>query len=123
MIYAIAYPSCERMNCANWLSGRAEFYSDRRRFKVQSPTSKVKNTESRQTLDIGPWTLDKGTNRRDALWQVERVVRPPGPLYQELHEADSKSPLAPDDFTGKVGSRLSWHWINNRPASSCPPSK
>ena len=35
------------------------------------------------------------TNRRDALWQVERVVRPAGELYEELHEKDSNSPLTP----------------------------
>jgi error-prone DNA polymerase len=34
-------------------------------------------------------------NRRDALWQVERVARPAGELYEELHEADGNSPLAP----------------------------
>jgi error-prone DNA polymerase len=34
-------------------------------------------------------------NRRDALWQVERVVRPAGELYEELHEMDGNSPLAP----------------------------
>src|SRR3989442_844184 len=35
------------------------------------------------------------TNRRDALWQVERVVRPAGELYTELHEQDANSPLIP----------------------------
>jgi error-prone DNA polymerase len=35
------------------------------------------------------------TNRRDALWQVERVTRPAGELYEELHEIDGNSPLAP----------------------------
>ena len=35
------------------------------------------------------------TNRRDALWQVERVARPAGELYEELHEADGNSPLSP----------------------------
>jgi error-prone DNA polymerase len=35
------------------------------------------------------------TNRRDALWQVERVARPAGELYEELHELDGNSPLAP----------------------------
>ena len=35
------------------------------------------------------------TNRRDALWQVERVVRPAGELYTELHEKDGNSPLVP----------------------------
>ena len=34
-------------------------------------------------------------NRRDALWQVERVVRPAGDLYQELLEKDGGSPLTP----------------------------
>jgi len=64
----------------------------------QSPTAG-------QTLDFGPWTLDKknadkmsalpAVHRRDALWQVERVARPAGELYEELHEQDGKSPLAP----------------------------
>jgi error-prone DNA polymerase len=35
------------------------------------------------------------TNRRDALWQVERVVRPAGELFVDLHEQDGNSPLAP----------------------------
>ena len=48
-----------------------------------------------ETLDLGHWTLDSITNRRDALWQVERVVRPAGELYAELHEQDGNSPLAP----------------------------
>jgi error-prone DNA polymerase len=66
--------------------------------------SKIQAEE--QTLDVGHWTLDKKepdgmsalpakTNRRDALWQVERVARPAGELYEELHEADGNSPLAP----------------------------
>lgn len=35
------------------------------------------------------------TNRRDALWQVERAVRPAGLLYQQQLERDSGSPLVP----------------------------
>ena len=34
-------------------------------------------------------------NRRDALWQVERVVRSAGELYEELLEQDGNSPLIP----------------------------
>jgi len=61
--------------------------------KVQRPKSKT--TTEEQTLDIGHWTLDKpGINRRDALWQVERVARPAGELYEELHGVDGNSPLA-----------------------------
>ncbi len=68
--------------------------------------SKDQATGDKQTLDFGPWTLDKhaaplnksGTfnvGRRDALWQVERVARPAGELYEELHEKDGNSPLTP----------------------------
>ena len=48
-----------------------------------------------ETWDLRPGTWDKGINRRDALWQVERVARPAGELYEELHEMDGNSPLAP----------------------------
>ena len=34
-------------------------------------------------------------NRRDALWQVERVVRSAGELYEDLLEQDGNSPLIP----------------------------
>jgi error-prone DNA polymerase len=47
-----------------------------------------------ETWDLGLKTR-KGTNRRDALWQVERVSRAAGPLFKELSEADSQSPLVP----------------------------
>jgi error-prone DNA polymerase len=70
---------------------------------VQRPTSKA--SMEGQTLDIGHWaldkedighwTLDKAVHRRDALWQVERVARPAGELYEELHEQDGNSPLVP----------------------------
>ncbi|MBA3568569.1 MAG: error-prone DNA polymerase [Pyrinomonadaceae bacterium] len=76
-------------------------------FIQESPMSNVQRSKSKtraaeQTLDVGHWTLDQGTNRRDALWQVERVARPAGPLYQELHEPDSKSPLAPMTLPEKL---------------------
>jgi len=34
-------------------------------------------------------------HRRDALWQVERVARHPGPLLERIREADESSPLEP----------------------------
>jgi error-prone DNA polymerase len=49
---------------------------------------------------IGRFTLpakpEGGTNshRRDALWQIERAARRPGPLLEGLVEPDSPSPLA-----------------------------
>ncbi len=66
------------------------------RSKVQSPKSNA------QTWDVGHGTLDKGIHRRDALWQVERVTRPAGPLYQELYEAATKSPLTPMTLPEKL---------------------
>jgi error-prone DNA polymerase len=83
--------------------GALNFIQESPKSKVQCPTSKTQIEN--QILDIGHWTLDKqftGTNRRDALWQVERVTRPAGPLYLELHEADSKSPLAPMTLPEKL---------------------
>jgi error-prone DNA polymerase len=61
----------------------------------QSPKSQVSSLKKREpeTWDLG---LETGkTNRRDALWQVERVARPAGELYTELHEQDGNSPLTP----------------------------
>jgi error-prone DNA polymerase len=91
--------------------GALNFIQDNKspKSKVQSPKSKTKEgleTDVRamiqasangQTLDFGLWTLDnvRGVHRRDALWQVERVTRPAGELYTELHEQDGNSPLAP----------------------------
>jgi error-prone DNA polymerase len=75
--------------------------NQRPKCKVQRPTSAVypmpeahDSTLNKKTLDIGHWTLDgRSTNRRDALWQVERVARAAGPLYEELHERDGNTPL------------------------------
>jgi len=48
------------------------------------------------TLHPTPTTLHPlRVHRRDALWQVERVARPAGELYEELHEQDGNSPLVP----------------------------
>jgi error-prone DNA polymerase len=62
--------------------------------KVSSLKSHVSrlNPSELETLDL---RLETAVNRRDALWQVERVARPAGELYEELHEADGNSPLAP----------------------------
>ena len=69
--------------------------------KVQSPKSK---DETAQTLDIGHWTLDQ-PHRRDALWQVERVARDAGPLYETLEETGG-SPLRAMDLNEKLNADL-----------------
>jgi error-prone DNA polymerase len=42
------------------------------------------------------------TNRRDALWQVERVTRAPGKLYEELLERDGNTPLQQMTLTERM---------------------
>jgi error-prone DNA polymerase len=42
------------------------------------------------------------THRRDALWQVARVTRAPGKLYEELLEQDGNSPLQQMSITERV---------------------
>jgi error-prone DNA polymerase len=45
--------------------------------------------------DQSPRRKGQKVNRRDALWQVARVVRPAGDLYDKLLEEDGNSPLLP----------------------------
>ncbi len=40
-------------------------------------------------------SLNGGTHRRDALWQVARAARSVGPLLREIEEHQNNSPLAP----------------------------
>jgi error-prone DNA polymerase len=44
-------------------------------------------------------------NRRDALWQVERVAHDAGPLYERLEE-DSSSPLTPMTLNERLNADL-----------------
>jgi error-prone DNA polymerase len=51
----------------------------------------------------GPKTRKaSSTHRRDALWQVARVTRAPGKLYEELLEQDGNSPLQQMSITERV---------------------
>jgi error-prone DNA polymerase len=66
-----------------------------------SPKSKVQSSKAdMQTLDNRRAT--RGTTRRDALWQVERVSRAAGPLLRELSETDCNSPLIPMTLTERL---------------------
>jgi error-prone DNA polymerase len=51
--------------------------------------------QDQQHLEAQTVNNNRGTNRRDALWQVERVTRAAGPLYELLQEQDGNSPLLP----------------------------
>src|SRR5207244_11031433 len=56
---------------------------------------------------IGHSALDErfGAHRRDALWQVERVARDAGPLYEKLEEGTS-SPLVPMTLNERLNADL-----------------
>ncbi|HJZ80042.1 MAG TPA: error-prone DNA polymerase [Pyrinomonadaceae bacterium] len=56
-------------------------------------------------LDVQPGALDQQINRRDALWQVERVARDPGELYEQLEEA-AWSPLQPMNLSERLNADL-----------------
>jgi error-prone DNA polymerase len=49
--------------------------------------------------------LHASGNRRDALWQVERVAHDAGPLYERLEE-DSSSPLMPMTLNERLNADL-----------------
>ena len=49
--------------------------------------------------------VGQNANRRDALWQVERVARNPGPLYESLEE-DVGSPLVPMTLNERLNADL-----------------
>jgi error-prone DNA polymerase len=52
-----------------------------------------------------PYPLSPTAHRRDALWQVERVARDPGPLYEKLEEAGG-SPLLPMTLNERLNADL-----------------
>jgi error-prone DNA polymerase len=75
-------------------------------------------TDVRQTLVCRDWDkeaqshssdklkfIGQNSNRRDALWQVERVAREAGPLYENLEE-DGNSPLAPMTLNERLNADL-----------------
>ena len=63
---------------------------------IQSPAplkTKVKKAKATRATTV---------NRRDALWQVERVTRSPGKLFESLLEKDGNSPLQQMTLTERV---------------------
>jgi error-prone DNA polymerase len=60
------------------------------------PADSFNNQKSTTNNSSVPPSLrgEKNLHRRDALWQVERAVRPAGPLLEQNAEPDERSPLA-----------------------------
>ncbi|HEX6648603.1 MAG TPA: error-prone DNA polymerase, partial [Pyrinomonadaceae bacterium] len=62
-------------------------------FIQAAPGAKTKRPKAKRATQV---------NRRDALWQVERVTRAPGKLYESLLEKDGNSPLQQMTLTERV---------------------
>jgi error-prone DNA polymerase len=60
---------------------------------IQAPVSR--KAEARSSKVSKSFYMKEVAHRRDALWQVERVTRSAGELYEGLFEKDNNSPLAP----------------------------
>jgi error-prone DNA polymerase len=71
-----------------------------RKEKSEEPASRL------NPLHPKPHTQNPGsTNRRDALWQVERVARAVGPLYEAVEE-ENGSPLVPMTLSERLNADL-----------------
>ncbi|HEX6044815.1 MAG TPA: error-prone DNA polymerase [Pyrinomonadaceae bacterium] len=66
--------------------------------------AELRKDELRKLAAVGALNFiqDGRVNRRDALWQVERVTRAAGELYEELLEKDGDTPLLPMSVTERV---------------------
>ena len=60
---------------------------------LRNRVPELRKDELRKLAAVGALNFIQDTSRRDALWQVERVTRNAGELYEELLEKDGDSPL------------------------------
>jgi DNA polymerase III alpha subunit len=79
------------------------FSNECRTFGAQNESSCQEPRPHGRGYYISP--LRGSPTRRDALWQVERVSRDPGPLYEKLEEVSS-SPLAPMTLNERLNADL-----------------
>jgi error-prone DNA polymerase len=76
---------------------------DNSKSKVESPKPNWRATAS--VADLASEDACAPVHRRDALWQVERVSRDPGPLYETLEET-ATSPLHPMTLNERLNADL-----------------
>ena len=71
---------------------------------LRNRVPELRKDELRKLAAVGAlnFVQTPSVNRRDALWQVERVVRTPGELYEQLLEKDGHSPLESMTITERV---------------------
>jgi len=72
--------------------------------ELRNRVPELRQNELRKLAAVGALNFlqTPSANRRDALWQVERVARTAGELYEQLLEKDGNSPLDPMTITERV---------------------
>src|SRR5215216_239234 len=69
---------------------------------LRNRVPELRKDELRKLAAVGALNFIQNSSRRDALWQVERVTRAAGKLYEELLEEDGNSPLQQMTLTERV---------------------
>ncbi len=69
---------------------------------LRNRVPELRKDELRKLAAVGALNFIQDSSRRDALWQVERVTRVPGELYEELLEKDGNSPLQQMSLTERL---------------------
>ena len=69
---------------------------------LRNRVPELRKDELRKLAAVGALNFIQNSSRRDALWQVERVTRAAGELYEELLEKDGNSPLQQMTLTERV---------------------
>ena len=71
---------------------------------LRNRVPELRKDELRKLAAVGALNFMQtpSVNRRDALWQVERVARTAGELYERLLEKDGDSPLDPMTITERI---------------------
>src|SRR5215216_4583850 len=69
---------------------------------VHNRVPELRKVELRKLAAVGALNFIQSATRRDALWQVERVTRAAGNLYEGLLESDGNSPLEQMTLTERV---------------------
>jgi error-prone DNA polymerase len=98
--------TCSRSADILSASGRSTLNEPREQKSVRADALNADSTAHQQGCPAGdPAMSALPANRRDALWQVERVAREAGPLYEKLEEG-SHSPLAPMTLNERLNADL-----------------
>src|ERR1041384_2646173 len=69
---------------------------------LRNRVPELRKDELRKLAAVGALNFIQASSRRDALWQVERVTREAGELYEGLLENDGNSPLQQMSLTERM---------------------